>query len=67
MFLVESVTMFFMMIVLLQGVCCDDNLHCCPHGYVCAEEPGTCRIPGAAQTVSTFLNRLTSLKAIPHT
>ncbi|WAQ94948.1 GRN-like protein [Mya arenaria] len=49
-----------------EGVCCADNVHCCPHGYVCAEQPGTCRVPGSTKGVSGFLGRLGSLKGIPH-
>ncbi|KAM4716099.1 granulin b isoform 2-T2 [Anableps anableps] len=25
-----------------QAVCCDDHIHCCPHGYVCNLEAHTC-------------------------
>ncbi|XP_052095593.1 neurogenic locus notch homolog protein 2-like isoform X12 [Mytilus californianus] len=28
-----------------NGVCCTNSKYCCPHTYVCDEEPGICRIP----------------------
>ncbi|KAJ8414445.1 hypothetical protein AAFF_G00053150 [Aldrovandia affinis] len=27
---------------LLKAICCSDNEHCCPQGYVCNIKPGTC-------------------------
>lgn len=28
--------------LVLQAVCCDDHLHCCPHGTVCNLAASTC-------------------------
>ncbi|XP_034050285.1 granulin b isoform X2 [Thalassophryne amazonica] len=41
---------------LLQAVCCDDHVHCCPHGTVCNLDAETCDDP---------LGFLTALKWVP--
>ena len=28
--------------ILTQAVCCSDHIHCCPSGYTCDVEKGTC-------------------------
>ena len=34
----------------LQAVCCNDHVHCCPHGYTCDVSHGTCN-KGQEQTM----------------
>ncbi|KAL3219863.1 hypothetical protein MRX96_005625 [Rhipicephalus microplus] len=31
---------------LKDAVCCDDNVHCCPHGTVCNPDRGACQKEG---------------------
>jgi hypothetical protein len=51
--------------VFVQGVCCDDHQHCCPHGYICDEEPGICRIPETNTASSNFIRKLGSKRGAP--
>uniref|UniRef100_A0A1A8NME6 Granulin b n=1 Tax=Nothobranchius rachovii TaxID=451742 RepID=A0A1A8NME6_9TELE len=44
---------------LAQAVCCEDHLHCCPHGSVCNLEAKTCDDP------SGFPRRLQWLTKVP--
>ncbi|KAM9000134.1 progranulin isoform 1-T2 [Sarcophilus harrisii] len=43
-----------------EAVCCDDHIHCCPHGYTCDTEAGQCK-QGALST--PLLKSSTSLAA----
>ena len=39
----------------LQAVCCEDHLHCCPHGTVCNLEASTCDDPTVNTAVMPWL------------
>lgn len=44
-----------------DGVCCTNSKYCCPHKYVCDEEPGICRIP----YTYGFINMLKTVQGMP--
>lgn len=44
-----------------KAVCCDDHLHCCPHGTVCNLEASTCDDPSG----STVMPWLAKVPAFP--
>ncbi|XP_017320488.1 granulin b isoform X1 [Ictalurus punctatus] len=40
---------------LAQAVCCEDHEHCCPQGYTCDLQSGTCIKPSPAHTAALVL------------
>ncbi|KAG7219797.1 hypothetical protein INR49_018819 [Caranx melampygus] len=46
---------------LTQAVCCDDHVHCCPHGTVCNLEAQTCDDPSGALLSLPWVEKVTAL------
>ncbi|XP_075731301.1 progranulin isoform X17 [Rhipicephalus microplus] len=53
-----------------DAVCCDDDQHCCPHGYICNEGSGSCefgeRSVPMVQKVAAFVDAALIQAAIPN-
>uniref|UniRef100_A0A3Q2P8Z2 Granulin b n=1 Tax=Fundulus heteroclitus TaxID=8078 RepID=A0A3Q2P8Z2_FUNHE len=44
-----------------KAVCCDDHIHCCPHGLVCNLEAETCDDPSGAASSLPLLTKVPAL------
>ena len=47
----------------LQAMCCSDQIHCCPHGYICDVSSQTCK-QGNLQI--SWLRHIPSFSATKH-